>query len=76
VLSAKTLFFKERLSCLQGKRPALVDNLIQSIMMAPYFVLLESVEPLFGYEPSRGFSQRVRAAIEEKNQAEKEQRER
>ncbi|GAQ83313.1 hypothetical protein KFL_001440010 [Klebsormidium nitens] len=60
----------------EGKRPALVDNLIQSIMMAPYFVLLESVEPLFGYEPSPGFSQRVHAALEAKNQAEREQRER
>ncbi|RYR09121.1 hypothetical protein Ahy_A05g024440 [Arachis hypogaea] len=48
-----------------GKRaPALFDNLAQALVMAPFFVLLEALQTLFGYEPYPGFQASVQAKIE------------
>merc|ERR1711916_114837 len=37
----------------EGRAPALLDNLAQAFLMAPYFVLLEIIMHI-GYEPSPG----------------------
>ncbi|NP_001236237.1 2-hydroxy-palmitic acid dioxygenase mpo1-like [Glycine max] len=47
-----------------GKRaPALLDNLAQAFLMAPFFVLLEVLQ-FVGYEPYPGFKTRVKARID------------
>ncbi|XP_010258010.1 PREDICTED: uncharacterized endoplasmic reticulum membrane protein YGL010W [Nelumbo nucifera] len=43
--------------------PALLDNLIQAILMAPFFVLLEALQLSCAYEPYRGFHASVQAKI-------------
>lgn len=48
----------------EKRAPALLDNLIQAFLMAPFFVLLE-VLMLFHYEPYPGFRKSVEARIEE-----------
>ncbi|KAK3027330.1 hypothetical protein RJ639_040422 [Escallonia herrerae] len=48
----------------EKRAPALLDNLLQAFLMAPFFVLLEALQMLFGYEPCPGFSARVQAKIE------------
>eukprot|EP00271_Cylindrocystis_brebissonii_P014578 TRINITY_DN35966_c0_g1_i1.p1 TRINITY_DN35966_c0_g1~~TRINITY_DN35966_c0_g1_i1.p1 ORF type:complete len:203 (-),score=16.48 TRINITY_DN35966_c0_g1_i1:1018-1626(-) len=48
----------------EGRAPALLDNLAQALMMAPYFVILELLVTVFHYEPSPGFSARVRARVD------------
>ncbi|KAK6261656.1 hypothetical protein QUC31_007472 [Theobroma cacao] len=48
----------------EKRAPALLDNLVQAFLMAPFFVLLEVLQSFFGYEPSPGFHGRVKAKIE------------
>ncbi|EOY21900.1 Uncharacterized protein TCM_014060 isoform 2 [Theobroma cacao] len=48
----------------EKRAPALLDNLVQAFLMAPFFVLLEVLQSFFGYEPSPGFHARVKAKIE------------
>ncbi|XP_057952060.1 2-hydroxy-palmitic acid dioxygenase mpo1 [Malania oleifera] len=48
----------------EKRAPALLDNLIQAFIMAPFFVLLEALQMFFGYEPYPGFHANVKAKIE------------
>ncbi|MED6161591.1 hypothetical protein PIB30_062290 [Stylosanthes scabra] len=48
----------------EKRAPALFDNLVQALVMAPFFVLLEALQILFGYEPYPGFQASVQAKIE------------
>ncbi|XP_021286079.1 uncharacterized endoplasmic reticulum membrane protein C16E8.02 [Herrania umbratica] len=48
----------------EKRAPALLDNLVQALLMAPFFVLLEVLQSVFGYEPYPGFQARVKAKIE------------
>ncbi|KAF7828034.1 putative endoplasmic reticulum membrane protein C16E8.02-like [Senna tora] len=48
----------------EKRAPALLDNLVQALVMAPFFVLLEGLQTLFGYEPYPGFHSRVQEKIE------------
>ncbi|KAG0471053.1 hypothetical protein HPP92_015599 [Vanilla planifolia] len=48
----------------EKRAPALLDNLAQAFLMAPFFVLLEVLESSFGYEPYPGFRTNVHAKIE------------
>uniref|UniRef100_A0A1D1YZV0 Putative endoplasmic reticulum membrane protein C16E8.02 n=1 Tax=Anthurium amnicola TaxID=1678845 RepID=A0A1D1YZV0_9ARAE len=48
----------------EGRAPALLDNLSQAFLMAPFFVLLEVLHRLFSYEPYPGFHASVQAKIE------------
>ncbi|XWS48002.1 hypothetical protein CRYUN_Cryun13aG0034500 [Craigia yunnanensis] len=50
--------------CCRKRAPALLDNLVQAFLMAPFFVLLEVLQSLFRYEPYSGFHGRVKAKIE------------
>ncbi|CAA2983319.1 uncharacterized endoplasmic reticulum membrane [Olea europaea subsp. europaea] len=47
----------------EKRAPALLDNLVQAFLMAPFFVLLEALS-FFGYEPYPGFNTRVKAKID------------
>ncbi|KAL5981274.1 hypothetical protein ACLOJK_029195 [Asimina triloba] len=46
------------------RAPALLDNLSQALLMAPFFVLLEVLQKLWGYEPYPGFHASVQAKID------------
>ncbi|OMO71249.1 hypothetical protein COLO4_28330 [Corchorus olitorius] len=48
----------------EKRAPALLDNLVQAFLMAPFFVLLEALQSLFRYEPYPGFHARVTARVE------------
>ncbi|KAK4779925.1 hypothetical protein SAY87_016031 [Trapa incisa] len=48
----------------ERRAPALLDNLAQAFLMAPFFVLLEALHKFLGYEPYPGFHERVQAKIE------------
>ncbi|XP_072972552.1 2-hydroxy-palmitic acid dioxygenase MPO1-like [Typha angustifolia] len=48
----------------EKRAPALLDNLSQAFLMAPFFVLLEALEKLFNYEPYPGFHANVSKKIE------------
>jgi uncharacterized membrane protein YGL010W len=48
----------------EKRAPALLDNLSQAFLMAPFFVLLEALQSFFGYEPYPGFHSRVKAKID------------
>ncbi|GJR08535.1 uncharacterized endoplasmic reticulum membrane protein-like protein [Tanacetum coccineum] len=48
----------------EGRAPALLDNLLQAFLMAPFFVLFEALQMVFGYEPYPGFHARVTSMIE------------
>uniref|UniRef100_A0A7N1A6G4 YGL010w-like protein n=1 Tax=Kalanchoe fedtschenkoi TaxID=63787 RepID=A0A7N1A6G4_KALFE len=48
----------------EKRAPALLDNLVQAFLMAPFFVLLEALQSFFHYEPYPGFHARVDAAIQ------------
>ncbi|KAK6117941.1 hypothetical protein DH2020_048304 [Rehmannia glutinosa] len=48
----------------EKRAPALLDNLAQAFLMAPFFVLLEGLQSAFGYEPYPGFHDRVKAIID------------
>ncbi|OAY50055.1 2-hydroxy-palmitic acid dioxygenase mpo1 [Manihot esculenta] len=47
----------------EKRAPALLDNLTQALVMAPFFVLLEALQAFFGYEPYPGFHKNVQAKI-------------
>ncbi|XP_052176263.1 2-hydroxy-palmitic acid dioxygenase MPO1-like isoform X2 [Diospyros lotus] len=47
----------------EKRAPALLDNLVQALIMAPFFVLLEALQSFFGYEPYTGFHASVKAKI-------------
>lgn len=53
----------------EKRAPALLDNLVQAFLMAPFFVLLEALQKFCNYEPYPGFktsvSEQVDANIEE-----------
>ncbi|KDP31271.1 hypothetical protein JCGZ_11647 [Jatropha curcas] len=48
----------------EHRAPALLDNLTQAFLMAPFFVLLEVLQIAFGYEPYSGFHASVKAKID------------
>ncbi|KAL6281341.1 hypothetical protein ACE6H2_018222 [Prunus campanulata] len=48
----------------EKRAPALLDNLVQAFLMAPYFVLLEVLQTAFGYEPYPGFHASVKEKID------------
>ncbi|KAG7651680.1 hypothetical protein ISN45_At01g065220 [Arabidopsis thaliana x Arabidopsis arenosa] len=48
----------------EKRAPALLDNLLQAFLMGPFFVLLEVLQSVFGYEPYPGFKARVDSKIE------------
>ncbi|GMN41888.1 hypothetical protein TIFTF001_011094 [Ficus carica] len=48
----------------EKRAPALLDNLVQALIMAPFFVLLEALQNFFHYEPYPGFHAKVQAKIE------------
>lgn len=48
----------------EKRAPALLDNLTQALVMAPFFVLLEALQTVFGYEPYPGFHSIVQAKVE------------
>ncbi|KAJ9140473.1 hypothetical protein P3X46_031119 [Hevea brasiliensis] len=48
----------------EKRAPALLDNLVQAFLMAPFFVLLEVLQKVFGYEPYPGFHASVKAKID------------
>ncbi|KAK1261183.1 hypothetical protein QJS04_geneDACA019451 [Acorus gramineus] len=49
----------------EKRAPALLDNLVQALLMAPFFVLLELLQKVFGYEPYPGFQRSVHAKVED-----------
>ncbi|XP_062217733.1 2-hydroxy-palmitic acid dioxygenase MPO1-like [Phragmites australis] len=49
----------------EKRAPALLDNLVQAFLMAPFFVLLEVLHTFAGYEPYPGFHAKVSKLIEE-----------
>ncbi|XP_030473535.1 2-hydroxy-palmitic acid dioxygenase MPO1-like [Syzygium oleosum] len=48
----------------EKRAPALLDNLVQAFLMAPFFVLLEVLQTVFGYEPYQGFHASVKLRID------------
>ncbi|KAL6186830.1 hypothetical protein ACLB2K_042949 [Fragaria x ananassa] len=48
----------------EKRAPALLDNLAQAFIMAPFFVLLEALQSFFGYEPYPGFQAIVQAKVD------------
>ncbi|XP_010258293.1 PREDICTED: uncharacterized endoplasmic reticulum membrane protein C16E8.02-like [Nelumbo nucifera] len=48
----------------EKRAPALLDNLVQAFLMAPFFVLLEALQMSCAYEPYRGFHANVKAKID------------
>ncbi|KAF5178483.1 putative ER membrane protein [Thalictrum thalictroides] len=48
----------------EKRAPALLDNLTQAFVMAPFFVLLEALQMFCGYEPYPGFHAKVQAKID------------
>ncbi|KAJ3673780.1 hypothetical protein LUZ60_005772 [Juncus effusus] len=48
----------------EHRAPALLDNLAQAFLMAPFFVLLEVLQHFFRYEPYPGFQESVTKKIE------------
>ncbi|MCO5553734.1 hypothetical protein L7F22_007260 [Adiantum nelumboides] len=48
----------------EQRSPALLDNLFQALIMAPFFVVLEVLQIVFNYEPYPGFRRNVRTNVE------------
>ncbi|GLJ50279.1 hypothetical protein SUGI_1070770 [Cryptomeria japonica] len=48
----------------EKRAPALMDNLVQAILMAPFFVLLEALQKFYNYEPYPGFEKSVRTKVQ------------
>ncbi|KAG6589515.1 hypothetical protein SDJN03_14938, partial [Cucurbita argyrosperma subsp. sororia] len=59
----------------EKRAPALLDNLAQPFLMAPFFVFFEVLQSLFKYEPYPGFSASVQAKIKADIKEWKEQKE-
>jgi len=59
----------------EGRKPALFDNLAQSLLMAPFFVFLEVLFK-FGYRPElqKRIEARVKIAIADAKEAEKKKK--
>uniref|UniRef100_A0A1D1ZBZ7 Putative endoplasmic reticulum membrane protein C16E8.02 n=1 Tax=Anthurium amnicola TaxID=1678845 RepID=A0A1D1ZBZ7_9ARAE len=53
----------------EGRAPALLNDSSQAILMAPFFVLLEVLQKMFGYEPYPGFRANVHAKIQAERKA-------
>ncbi|CAH1417097.1 unnamed protein product [Lactuca virosa] len=49
----------------ERRAPALLDNILQAFLMAPFFVLFEALHNFFGYEPYPGFHVRVTSMVHE-----------
>ncbi len=49
----------------EKRAPALLDNIVQAFLMAPFFVLLEVLQSTFHYEPYPGFSKSVESKVNE-----------
>lgn len=49
----------------EKRAPALLDNIVQAFLMAPFFVLLEVLQSAFHYEPYPGFSKSVESKVNE-----------
>ncbi|KAL5815872.1 hypothetical protein ACOSQ3_024250 [Xanthoceras sorbifolium] len=47
----------------EKRAPALLDNLVQALLMGPFFVLLEVLQIVFEYEPYPGFRASVQSKI-------------
>lgn len=56
----------------ERRAPALLDNLAQAFLMAPFFVLLEALQSAFNYEPYPGFHAKVKAKVDANIKAWKE----
>ncbi|KAG0617200.1 hypothetical protein M758_5G172300 [Ceratodon purpureus] len=50
----------------EKRSPALVDNLVQACLLAPYFVMLEALHSVFRYEPYTGFHKNVQYLVNQK----------
>lgn len=48
----------------EKRAPALLDNISQAFLMAPFFVLLEVLQMFFGYEPYPGFHAKVQEMVD------------
>ncbi|XP_074316955.1 2-hydroxy-palmitic acid dioxygenase MPO1-like [Silene latifolia] len=48
----------------EKRAPALLDNLLQAFLMAPFFVLLEALQFSVGYEPYPGFHAKVKILVD------------
>lgn len=48
----------------ENRAPAVLDNLIEVFMMEQFFVFLEVLQKLFGYEPYPGFQKAVQARVQ------------
>ncbi|GAB2223887.1 hypothetical protein Droror1_Dr00004631 [Drosera rotundifolia] len=58
----------------EKRAPALLDNLSQAFLMAPFFVLLEALEKFLEYEPYPGFRAKVRTNVAAEIKAWKEKK--
>lgn len=47
----------------EKRAPALIDNIVQAFLMAPYFVMLEILHTIFHFEPYPGFSKNVQNKV-------------
>ncbi|KAL5229745.1 hypothetical protein ABZP36_028521 [Zizania latifolia] len=47
----------------EKRRPALLDSPVQALLTAPFFIFLEALHKVFGYEPTPGFHKRVQARV-------------
>ncbi|KAI3897518.1 hypothetical protein MKW92_029649 [Papaver armeniacum] len=52
----------------EKRAPALLDNLSQAFLMAPFFVLLEALHMCCGYEPYPGFYTSVQVKVDAEKQ--------
>ncbi|KAI7751188.1 hypothetical protein M8C21_027800 [Ambrosia artemisiifolia] len=48
----------------ERRAPALLDNILQAFLMAPFFVLFEALQIVFGYEPYPGFHVHVTSMVD------------
>ncbi|KAL8227553.1 hypothetical protein R6Q57_015137 [Mikania cordata] len=48
----------------ERRAPALLDNILQAFLMAPFFVLFEALQIFFGYEPYPGFHDHVTSMVD------------
>ncbi|KAK9080435.1 hypothetical protein SSX86_000193 [Deinandra increscens subsp. villosa] len=48
----------------EKRAPAFLDNFLQAFLTGPFFVFLEALQMIFGYEPYPGFYDRVKAKVD------------
>ncbi|KAK1425778.1 hypothetical protein QVD17_21136 [Tagetes erecta] len=53
----------------ERRAPALLDNILQAFLMAPFFVLFEALQIFFGYEPYPGFHDRITLLVDVETEA-------